>query len=138
MLLFSKKRFKKRLTNIILQKQFGLYSIFFLIINKNNLELPQKRLLSKLCYLENFSKFKNNPSSFPIYYITSNKFKSIITTFHLIQQYKNLNKILIYNIKIKNINFKYIENMHFYCFNNIFLHLLINTFFVFSLILFKK
>lgn len=129
-----KQRLKNSLSNKIVSNQLTPYNIFYIVIDSSETitSTIKKKSLTKLLFTKNFKLLRNSAFIYPICYISSKMPDMLLKKYNLLSKHADFKKILIYNIKMKFLNFKNINTLNFYHLNNnllIFykLHFLLNS-----------
>lgn len=119
-MLLTKKHLKKVLNNKIIENQITNYTILYLIKNSSQTltNTIKIKTLTKILVKKNFNNIKNLLYIYPISYISLNSLNELLQKYSQLKQHTDFKKILIYNLKIKFLNFKNFNTLQFFNINN--------------------
>jgi len=103
-----KKRLKNKLSNKIIKSQLTPFTILYIINNSTQTltNTIKKKNLTKLLFKNNFKNLNSVTHIYPISYISELTLNLLIKKYLELKNHKDFQKIIIYNIQIKNLIFK--------------------------------
>lgn len=107
-MLIIKKRLKNLLNNKILHGDLTQYNIFYTLLDSSQTITNsfKKKTLTKLLFNKNFSYLKEHSFIYPVYYLGAKDVTTLLKVYKNVSTHPDFNKILICNIKLKNLIFQ--------------------------------